>query len=74
LNLKGKLEPEIFKNIEYVVVQSGVGLDLGKQNNTGTFDSDRLEKMISVCKKYGKLTKQLTIYVVVNNKPRLIEL
>ena len=56
--LKGKLEPEIFKNIEYVVVQSGVGLDLGKQNNTGTFDSDRLEKMISVCKKYGKKSKE----------------
>ena len=57
-HLKGKLEPEIFENIEYVVVQSGVGLDLGKQNNTGTFDPDRLEKMISVCKKYGKKSKE----------------
>ena len=50
-HLKGKLELEIFENIEYVVVQSGVGLDLGKQNNTGKFDPDRLEKMINVCKK-----------------------
>ncbi len=57
-HLKGKLEPEIFENIEYVVVQSGVGLDLGKQNNSGTFDPDRLEKMISVCKKYGKKSKE----------------
>ena len=57
-DLESKLEPEIFENIEYVVVQSGVGLDLGKQNNTGTFDSDRLEKMISVCKKYGKKSKE----------------
>ena len=57
-HLKGKLEPEIFENIEYVVVQSGVGLDLGKQNNTGTFDPDRLGKMISVCKKYGKKSKE----------------
>jgi hypothetical protein len=57
-HLKGKLESDIFENIEYVVVQSGVGLDLGKQNNTGTFDSDRLEKMISVCKKFGKKSKE----------------
>ncbi len=57
-HLKGKLEPDIFENIEYVVVQSGVGLDLGKQNNTGTSDPDRLGKMISVCKKYGKKSKE----------------
>ena len=57
-HLKGKLEPAIFKNIEYVVVQSGVGLDLGKQNNSGTFDPDRLEKMINICKKFGKKSKE----------------
>jgi hypothetical protein len=57
-HLKGKLEPEIFENIEYVVVQSGVGLDLGKQNNSGTFDPDRLEKMINICKKFGKKSKE----------------
>jgi hypothetical protein len=57
-HLKGKLEPDIFENIEYVVVQSGVGLDLGKQNNTGTSYPDRLGKMISVCKKYGKKSKE----------------
>jgi hypothetical protein len=57
-HLKGKLEPEIFENIEYAVVQSGVGLDLGKQNNTGKFDPDRLEKMIGACKKFGKKSKE----------------
>ena len=57
-DLKFKLVPEIFDNIEYAVVQSGVGLDLGKQNNTGTFDPDRLEKMIGVCKKFGKKSKE----------------
>jgi hypothetical protein len=56
--LEGKLKPEIFENVEYVVVQSGVGLDLGKQNNSGTFDPDRLEKMINICKKFGKKSKE----------------
>ena len=56
--LEWTLKPEAFENIEYAVVQSGVGLDLGKQNNTGKFDPDRLEKMISVCKKYGKKSKE----------------
>ena len=48
----------MFENIEYAVVQSGVGLDLGKQRNTGTFDPDRLEKMVSMCKKFGKKSKE----------------
>jgi len=56
--LEKHLLPEVFEKIEYVVVQSGVGLDLGKQKNTGTFNSKRLEDMISVCKKYGKKSKE----------------
>ena len=51
-------DSELFDNIEYAVVQSGVGLDLGKQINTGTFDPDRLEKMVSICKKFGKKSKE----------------
>ena len=47
-----------FSNIEYAVVQSGVGLDLGKQINTGNFDSDRLEDMIGVCNQYGLKSKE----------------
>jgi len=56
--LEWTLKPEAFENIEYAVVQSGVGLDLGKQKNTGKFDPDRLEKMIGVCKKFGKRSKE----------------
>ena len=51
-------EFEFFDNIEYAVVQSGVGLDLGKQTNTGTFDSNRLKEMVNVCKKFGKKSKE----------------
>jgi hypothetical protein len=51
-------EFEFFDNIEYAVVQSGVGLDLGKQTNTGTFNPNRLEEMVNVCKKFGKKSKE----------------
>jgi len=57
-SLEMRLLPKIFESIEYAVVQSGVGLDLGKQTNTGTFNSDRLEKMVSICKKFGKKSKE----------------
>ena len=56
--LEKNLSINEFENIEYVVVQSGVGLDLGKQINTGTFDPDRLEKMVSICKRFGKKSKE----------------
>ena len=56
--LEFELKSKVFDNIEYAVVQSGVGLDLGKQTNTGTFDPDRLEKMVSICKKFGKKSKE----------------
>jgi len=57
-SLETKLDSNMFENIEYAVVQSGVGLDLGKQTNTGTFNSDRLEEMVSICKKFGKKSKE----------------
>ena len=57
-SLEYKLPSNIFKNIEYVVVQSGVGLDLGKQQNTGAFNPKRLEDMVEVCKKFGKKSKE----------------
>jgi D-tagatose-1,6-bisphosphate aldolase subunit GatZ/KbaZ len=56
--LERNLKPKVFDNIEYVVVQSGVGLDLGKQVNTGNFDGDRLREMVGFCKAYGKKTKE----------------
>lgn len=37
-------------------------------------DPKNKKEFITMCKKYGKLTKQLAIYVVINNKPRIINL
>ena len=55
-NLQKKLQNDIFEKIKYVVIQSGTSL---KENtNTGHYESDRLEQMILVAKKYGKLTKE----------------
>ena len=56
--LKSLSKKPFFSNIEYAVVQSGVGLDLGKQINTGKFNPQRLEKMIKVCKEYGLKSKE----------------
>jgi len=56
--LEYTFDSDIFENIEYAVVQSGVGLDLGKQTNTGTFNPKRLEEMVNVCKKFGKKSKE----------------
>ena len=56
--LEKKLKANVFDNIEYVVVQSGVGLDLRSQKNTGKFNCDRLESMISISKKFGKKSKE----------------
>tara|TARA_Y100000361_G_C11144552_1_gene337209 strand:- start:361 stop:1281 length:921 start_codon:yes stop_codon:yes gene_type:complete len=51
-------ELPFFDNIEYAVVQSGVGLDLGNQINTGSYNPKRLERMIEVCKKYNVKSKE----------------
>jgi hypothetical protein len=56
--LKTKLNSDVFDNIEFVVIQSGVGLDLVKQKNTGNFNLDRLKQMVDVCTKFGKKTKE----------------
>ena len=75
--LLSKLEsvfyPKQFENIEFVVVQSGVGLDLGKQKNTGTFNPDRLEKMLEVCKKFGKKSKEHNVSNWPNSGAMFIE-
>jgi len=47
---------ELFNNIVYCVIQSGTGLKGTK--NIGHFDTDRLKKMLDVCKKYGILSKE----------------
>lgn len=56
--LQLQLLPEIFDNIEYVVIQSGVGLDLVNMKNIGNFDLDRLKSFVNICKKYGKKSKE----------------
>jgi len=52
------LKPEIFSNIEFIVIQSGVGLDLVNMKNTGNFNLEKLKKMIKLCKDYGKKSKE----------------
>jgi len=55
-DLKIKLNPKLFNNITYLVIQSGTSLKGTTQ--TGEYDSDRLKNMISVAKKYNLLTKE----------------
>ena len=56
--LKKNLSDEIWNNIEYVVIQSGVSLDLINRKNVGYFDMNRLKDMISVVKNFGKKSKE----------------
>ena len=55
---KENLDEDIFAKIKYAVVQSGVGLDLGAQKNTGTFSENKLTNMVSTCKMFGILSKE----------------
>lgn len=57
-DLASRLPASIYKNIQYAVVQSGVGLDLGKMRNTGTYDAARLQKMVKICRKHNLLSKE----------------
>ena len=57
-SLEKKLNPNIFENIVYAVVQSGVGLDLGNSKNTCEFAEERFSDMIKVCNKFGKKSKE----------------
>ena len=52
------LKPEIFSNIEFIVIQSGVGLDLVNMKNTGHFNLEKLKKMVKLCKEYSKKSKE----------------
>ena len=57
-DLSVQLPLEMFSNIQYAVVQSGVELDLGKRINTGIFDSDRLSDMVQICREFSILSKE----------------
>jgi len=47
-----------FNKIDYAVVQSGTGLDLGDAINTGTFDVERLKDFVIVCNNWGIKSKE----------------
>jgi hypothetical protein len=56
--LQNRLTSEEYNCIEYAVIQSGVGLDLVQQTNTGKFSVDRLNKMVNTVKQFGIKTKE----------------
>ena len=58
IDVKKHLSEKKFEKIKYAVVQSGVGLDLGNQINTGKFNPDRLRNMVNICKNYNLLSKE----------------
>jgi hypothetical protein len=77
-----QLEIETCEKFGGVTAFNGVGKWVDK--NKLYFDKLRIyqvaiekkdkKKFLAMCKKYGKLTKQLAIYIVINNKPKLINL
>jgi len=56
--LSATSEFNFYDNIKYAVVQSGVGIDLGKRINTGKYDEARLSEFIDVCKSWNVLSKE----------------
>jgi hypothetical protein len=54
--LKSRLEPEVFNQIKYLVIQSGTSLKGTTQ--TGNYDSTRLKEMIEVCKQNNLISKE----------------
>jgi hypothetical protein len=54
--LQFRLEPEIYKQIKYLVIQSGTSLK--GTNQTGHYDTQRLVEMIDVVKRYNLLSKE----------------
>ena len=56
--LKAELSTKEFDSIEYIVVQSGVGIDLVSRKNTDQFLHQSLIESIEICKSYGKKVKE----------------
>lgn len=77
-----QLEIETCEKFGGVTAFNGVGKWVDK--NKLYFDKLRIyqvaiepkdkKKFLAMCKKYGKLTKQLAIYIVINNKPKIINI
>lgn len=56
--LQQRLNPHAFKQIEYVVIQSGVKLDVVNEKNIGKFSLKKLQDEIELCGVFGKKTKE----------------
>lgn len=56
--LQTNLPTELYRKILYVVVQSGVGLDLINRKNIGIFSADKLSSQIEIIKSRGFLCKE----------------
>lgn len=56
--LKNNLTNEEFDLIEFVVIQSGVSLDLLNKKNKGAFDEDRFKDMVDIVESFGKKSKE----------------
>jgi len=56
--LRNNLATNEWDAIEYVVIQSGVSLDLINKRNKGVFDSDRFQRMINTTNRFGKKAKE----------------
>jgi hypothetical protein len=54
--LKSRLNPEVYNQIKYLVIQSGTSLK--ETNQTGNYDSGRLKEMIGICKHYNFISKE----------------
>lgn len=54
--LKSRLNPEVYNQIKYLVIQSGTSLK--GTNQTGNYDSDRLKEMVSICKHHNLISKE----------------
>jgi hypothetical protein len=54
--LQHRLSPKIYKQIKYLIIQSGTSLK--GINQIGHYDSERLKEMISVCKQFNVLSKE----------------
>lgn len=56
--IKSKVNSEIFSNIRFACIQSGVGLDLLNRKNIGKFNIDTLNNFVHVCTQYNILSKE----------------
>ncbi len=54
--LQQNLGSDLFKMIDYAVIQSGTSLKGNTQ--TGNYEPDRLDAMVKVCRKHGILSKE----------------